>query len=239
MPPAPLGLLQRGLDRVRLLVGVEDHAPVDVPRGAADRLDERAVASQEAFLVGVEDRDERDLGEVESFAQEVDADERVELPEPQAPQDRHALQRLDVGVEVLHLEAEVAVVGRQVLAHPLREARDEHAVRRPPRVFRISPSRSSTWPRAGAISTIGSTSPVGRITCSAVTPPERWTSRSDGVADTATSWRTRPSNSSALSGRLSSARRKPEPELDERLLARAIAPVHSRRPAASRRGFRR
>ena len=48
-------------------------------RAAPDGLDERAGGAQEAFLVGVEDCDERDFGQVEPFAQQVDADEHVEL----------------------------------------------------------------------------------------------------------------------------------------------------------------
>ena len=45
---------------------------------AADRLDQRRFAAQEAFLVGVKDADHRDFGKVEPFAEQVDADERVE-----------------------------------------------------------------------------------------------------------------------------------------------------------------
>ena len=70
-------------DRLRALVGVHDDAAVDVARGAADRLDQRRLAAQEAFLVGVEDGDERHLGQVEALAQEVHADQHVVLAEPQ------------------------------------------------------------------------------------------------------------------------------------------------------------
>ncbi len=47
----------------------------------------------------------------------------------------------------------------------------------------ISDSRSSTWLATGRISTSGSTSPVGRTTCS-TTIPECWISYSRGVAET-------------------------------------------------------
>src|SRR6476660_5446619 len=56
---AAVRLVERALDRLGHLVGVHQNLAVDVPRGAADRLDERGLAAQEAFLVGVEDRDER------------------------------------------------------------------------------------------------------------------------------------------------------------------------------------
>ena len=80
-PPA-LGLLHRTLDRLGHLVGVEQHPAVEVPRGAADRLHERRLAAQEALLVGVQDRDERHLGQVEPLAEQVDPDEDVVLAEP-------------------------------------------------------------------------------------------------------------------------------------------------------------
>jgi hypothetical protein len=47
--------------------------------GAAHGLDERAGGAEEAFLVGVEDGDEGDFGQVEAFAEKIDADEDVEL----------------------------------------------------------------------------------------------------------------------------------------------------------------
>ena len=72
------GLVDRQPHRVGDLVGVHDDLARHVARRAADRLDERAVVAQEALLVGVEDRDERDLGQVEALAQQVDADEHVE-----------------------------------------------------------------------------------------------------------------------------------------------------------------
>ena len=61
--------------------GIEDDAPVGVSGGASDGLYEGAPGAQEALLVGVEDADELHFREVEAFAQEVDADEDVELSE--------------------------------------------------------------------------------------------------------------------------------------------------------------
>ena len=56
--------------------------------------------AQEAFLVGVENRHQRHFGQVEPFAQQVDADEHVELAAAQVAQNLDALERLDVGVQV-------------------------------------------------------------------------------------------------------------------------------------------
>ncbi len=61
-----------------MAVGVEEDLGVHVAGAAADHLDQGGFAAEEALLVGVEDGDQRDFGQVESFAEEVDADEDVE-----------------------------------------------------------------------------------------------------------------------------------------------------------------
>jgi hypothetical protein len=62
----------------------------------ADGLDERSLGAQEAFLVGVQDRDQRHLGQVQALAQQVDADQHVVLAQAQVAQDLDALERVDV-----------------------------------------------------------------------------------------------------------------------------------------------
>ena len=121
---------QRALHRAGDPVGVEDAAPVDVARRAADRLDQRAVGAEEALLVGVEDRHQRHLGQVEPLAQQVDADQHVEVAEPEAAQDLHPLDGVDVGVQVAHPHAGLLQVVGEVLGHPLGERGDQHALPR-------------------------------------------------------------------------------------------------------------
>src|SRR3954470_17263036 len=65
--PAAIGLVESGAHRSGDGVRVEDHPALHVARGAADGLDERDGAAQESFLVGIEDGDERHLGDVETF----------------------------------------------------------------------------------------------------------------------------------------------------------------------------
>ena len=91
-----LGLVDRLAHRLGHLVGVQDRLAVDVARRAADGLDQAALGAQEAFLVGVEDGHQRDLGDVEAFAQQVDADQHVEHAQAQVAQDLDALDGVDV-----------------------------------------------------------------------------------------------------------------------------------------------
>lgn len=78
---AAFGFVDGGFHGVGDFVGVQDGDAVHVAGGAAYGLNQAAVGAQEAFFVGVEDGDEGDFGDVEAFAQEVDADEYVKQAE--------------------------------------------------------------------------------------------------------------------------------------------------------------
>ena len=119
----PAGLVDRRLEAVGHVVGVEDRPPVDMPRGAADRLDQRGARAQIAFLVGVEHRDQRAFRDIKPFAQQVDADQDVEHAKPQIADDLDALDRVDVGVHVAHAQPGLVQVFGQRLGHPLGQRR--------------------------------------------------------------------------------------------------------------------
>src|ERR1041384_3546424 len=88
---ARCGLGDRALHRAGDAVGIEHHLAVDIARGAADGLDQRGLAAQKTFLVGIEDRHQRAFGNVEALAQQVDANKRVERAKTEIPDDLDAL----------------------------------------------------------------------------------------------------------------------------------------------------
>ena len=120
-----VGLVDRDLHRLGDPVGVHDDLAADVARRPADDLDQRPGAAQEALLVGVEDRDQRHLGQVDALAQQVDADQHVVHAQAQVAQDRDPLERVDLAVEVLDLDAQLLEVVGQVLGHLLGQRRDQ------------------------------------------------------------------------------------------------------------------
>ena len=126
--PAAVGLLDGLLHRRGDLVGVHVDLAGDVARRAADGLDQRGARAQEALLVGVEDRHQGHLGQVEALTQEVDADQDVELAGAQFAQQLDTAQRVDVAVQVAHLDAEFQEVVREVLGHLLGERGDQDAL---------------------------------------------------------------------------------------------------------------
>ena len=102
--------------------------PEEVASGAPDGLDQGAVAAKVTLLVGVEDADERHLGKVEAFAQQVDADQHVEDSEAEVADDLDALERVDIAVQITNLDARLAQIVGEVLGHLLGQRRDEAAL---------------------------------------------------------------------------------------------------------------
>ena len=97
-------------------------------RGASGDLRERPDVAQESLLVGVEDRHERHLRQVESLAQQVHAHQHVEHPGPQVFENLDALQRVDVRVDVAVAHAHAVEVFRKLLGHAFGDGRHEHLV---------------------------------------------------------------------------------------------------------------
>src|SRR5205085_6311128 len=96
--------------------------------GAPDGLDQRRLRTQEALLVGIENGDKGHLGQIEAFTQQVDADEHVEFTQAQVAQDLDAFDRVDIAVEVAHLEALLEEVLGEVFGHLLGERGDQDEI---------------------------------------------------------------------------------------------------------------
>ena len=109
---AAVGLADRGPHRGRLPVRVHQDPALHVPRRPPDRLDQARLPAQEALLVGVEDRDQRHLRQVEALAQQVHAHQHVVLAEPQVADDLDPLDRVDLRVQVAHPDAVLEQVAR-------------------------------------------------------------------------------------------------------------------------------
>src|SRR5262249_52307151 len=91
---AAVGFPDGALDRAGLLVGVQNRLAVEVARGPADGLDERALGAQETLLVGIQNADKGHLRQIEPLAQQVDANEDVEDAQAQVADDLSALDRV-------------------------------------------------------------------------------------------------------------------------------------------------
>ena len=106
---------------------VHDDPALHVAGGAADGLDQRLLGAQEALLVRVQNRHQRDLRKVQALAQQVDAHQHVEFAGAQTLDQLDAVEGVHVGVQVLHLHVHLPQVLGQTLGHALGEGGHQHA----------------------------------------------------------------------------------------------------------------
>ena len=109
-------------------IGIEDHQTLGIARGAADGLNKAGLTAEEALLVRIEDRHQRHLGQVETFTQEVNAHQHIELTEAQVADDLHTLQGRHIRVHIPHADTALTEMGGQVLRHPLGEGGHQHTL---------------------------------------------------------------------------------------------------------------
>ncbi len=123
-----IGDRDQRLHALRDRVGEKNDLAIDVARGPSRGLDQRSLAAQESLFVGIEDADQRDFRKIESFAEEIDADKNIEVGRAQATQDFHALDRVDIAVQITHLQSHIAQIIRQIFGRALRQRRNENAL---------------------------------------------------------------------------------------------------------------
>ena len=109
-------------------VGIHDDLALGVARRTSDCLDERTAVAQKALFVGIKDRHERYLGQVEALTKQVDAHKDVDLALAQCPQDLDAVQRRRIRMHVVDLDACIEQIVGQILGHTLGQGRNERAL---------------------------------------------------------------------------------------------------------------
>lgn len=123
--PAALGFGDCPPHRVARRISIHDHKSRGIARRPANDLNEARLRAQKADLVGIENRDKRDFGQVDPLAQQVDADEDIEFAGAQLGQNFDALDGLHLRVNVSHAQAQAAEVFRELLGHLFGERDDE------------------------------------------------------------------------------------------------------------------
>lgn len=127
---AAFGFAHRAFHAAGDTVGVHDHAPVGVARGASDGLDQRGFRAQKALFVRVQNGDQPAFGNVQTLAQQVDPDQHVKGTQPQVTQDFDAFDGVDVAVHITHADALFVHVFGQIFGHALGQcgAQGAHTV---------------------------------------------------------------------------------------------------------------
>ena len=124
----PVGFADGTLHAAGHMVGIQDDPAIDIACGASDRLDKAGFRAQETFLVGIEDRHQPAFGNIEPFAQQVDAHQHVIDPKPQVADQFDTLQCFDIAVHVAHPQAGFVEKLGQILGHALGQRRHQRAI---------------------------------------------------------------------------------------------------------------
>ncbi len=127
LKPSPSScLIQRRTHRIGDLIRIHDHLSVDVAGSTADDLDQAGARPEEALLVSVKDCDQRHLGQVQAFTEQVDTHQDVVISQPQLAEKLHPLERIDLRVQVASPHPHLEQVVGQVLRHFLGERGHQH-----------------------------------------------------------------------------------------------------------------
>ena len=109
-------------------IGIHDNLAVCVSCRAPYRLYKRCFGAQEALLVGVEDYDKRDLGNIKTLTQQVYADEHIKFSETQVAYYLHALYRVNIVVHIADFYAEIFKIIRQILGHLFSQSCEQYTL---------------------------------------------------------------------------------------------------------------
>ena len=101
---------------------------MEVSSSASNGLNQAAFRPQESFFVGIQNGHQRNLWNVQAFAQQVDADQHIKCTQAQVAQNFYAFYRVDIGVQIPHLDTVVGQVVGQLLGHAFGEGCDEYAL---------------------------------------------------------------------------------------------------------------
>ena len=116
------------LHALRHDVGEEHYFSVHMTRRAPRGLNKGSLAAQKSLLVCVQNADERNLGKIEAFTEQINPDKNVEIRGAQSAQDLHALDCVDVAVQVTHFQADIAQVIGKIFRCSLRQRSDQNAL---------------------------------------------------------------------------------------------------------------
>ena len=94
--PAAVGLIDGSFHGIGDGIGIHDHMPLCISGSAADGLDQRGLRPEEALLIGVQDRHQSDLRDIQPLSEKIDAHQYVEHIQAHIADDLRPLQGINI-----------------------------------------------------------------------------------------------------------------------------------------------
>ena len=125
-----IGFIYRPLHAVGDTVGIHNNATMRITRSTSDSLNHRRITAQKAFLIGIQNRNQRYLRQIKAFTQQVDAYQHIKLTGTQAVDNLRSFNRGDFRMQIAHTHTCLLQIFRQVLCHALRQCSHQHTLAR-------------------------------------------------------------------------------------------------------------
>lgn len=133
--PSAVRLIDGQAHGLRNGIGIHDDGTFDVTCRSAGCLGQRAMRPKEPLLVGIENGDERNFRKIESFAQEINANEDVDHTFPERIEYLYPFHRIDIAMDIIHPYAVVEQIGSEFLRHTFGESSNERSLILLPSLF--------------------------------------------------------------------------------------------------------
>ena len=113
---------------IRHPIGIEDHLTVHITCCTTCCLCQRAMRAQEPLLIGIQNSNQRNFRQIQTLAQQIDANQHIKDTQAQIPNDFHALYRFDIMMQISHTNARVFQIIGQIFCHFDRQRCDQYAL---------------------------------------------------------------------------------------------------------------
>ena len=97
-----------------------------ITRRTPDGLNQGCLGTQEAFLIRIQNRHQRNLRNIQTLTQQIDSHQYIKHIQTHVPDDLRPLQRVDIRMQVLHTNSYIAHISCQVFRHPLGQRRHQN-----------------------------------------------------------------------------------------------------------------
>ena len=114
---ATCGFIQRLLHGIRYFIRIHNDLSMGITGSTTDNLNQRALTSQEALFIRIQNGNQRNLRYVQTFTKQVDTDQHIVFSFPQVPYDFRSFNRFNLMMQPRHLEIHSLQIAGQIFRH--------------------------------------------------------------------------------------------------------------------------
>ena len=112
-----LRLIQCRTHRICDRICVHDDMSFCITRCTADGLDQWCLGTQESFFICIQNCNQCDFRNIQTFSQKVDTNQYVKYIQPHIPHDLGTFQCIDIRMQVAHADSQFSHIVSKVFCH--------------------------------------------------------------------------------------------------------------------------